>query len=222
MRFPLNRAGLTRVKPTARFDTCQDVVMTTTQISSDTRTRILSAAWSRVRVGGVAAVTVKDVAADAGVSRQLVYFHYRNRAGLLTAMVREHDRTSGFDRTLAEAGALPPVEGFEAVLRAWLRFLPELLPVARALEAAAITGDVGGEAWRDRMDSLKGVCRQAVERLSDAGRLRPGWTVDEAAEWTWAQVHPGTYAHLVDDCDWPTARFTDRTVDALVTALVSP
>jgi hypothetical protein len=61
-----------------------------------------------------------------------------------------------------------------------------------------------------------------VERLSDAGRLRPGWTVDEAAEWTWAQVHPGTYAHLVDDCDWPAARFTDRTVDALVTALVSP
>jgi AcrR family transcriptional regulator len=196
--------------------------VSTTEISAETRNRILSAAWSRVRDHGVAAVTVKDVAADAGVSRQLVYFHYRNRAGLLTAMARNHDRTSGFARRLDAARELPPTEAFEAFVRQWLDYLPELLPVARALEAAAITGDVGGEAWRDRMDSLKAVCRQAVERLSDAGRLRPGWTADEASEWTWAQVHPGTYAHLVDDCDWPAARFTDRTVDALVTALVSP
>jgi len=196
--------------------------MTTTQISSDTRTRILSAAWSRVRVGGVAAVTVKDVAADAGVSRQLVYFHYRNRAGLLTAMVREHDRTSGFDRTLAEAGALPPVEGFEAVLRAWLRFLPELLPVARALEAAAITGDVGGEAWQDRMAALRAVCREAVQRLEVAGRLRPGWTVREATDWTWSRVHPATYAHLVGDRSWPSEDFGERTVRSLIGDLVVP
>jgi hypothetical protein len=30
----------------------------------------------------------------------------------------------------------------------------EILPVARALEAAVITGDEGGRAWQDRMDDL--------------------------------------------------------------------
>lgn len=194
--------------------------MPTTELSAETRTRILSVAWSRVREQGVAAVTVKDVAADAGVSRQLVYFHYRNRAGLLTAMARHHDRTSGFDDRVNAAHRLPPAQAFEAVVREWLAYLPELLPVARALEAAAITGDAGGEAWRDRMDALKAMCRQAVERLAEDCRLRPGWDVDQAAEWTWAQVHPGAYAHLVEDCDWPRARFADRAVDALVTALV--
>jgi AcrR family transcriptional regulator len=196
--------------------------MSTTELSADTRTRILSAAWARVRDQGIGAVTVKDVAADAGVSRQLVYFHYRNRAGLLTAMARNHDRTSGFADRLRAAQELPPAEAFETFVREWLGYLPELLPVARALEAAAITGDVGGEAWRDRMDSLKSVCRQAVERLAEGGRLHPAWDADEATEWTWSQVHPGTYAHLVEDCGWPAARFTDRTVDALATALVIP
>jgi AcrR family transcriptional regulator len=196
--------------------------MSTTEISAETRNRILSAAWSRVQDQGVASVTVKDVAADAGVSRQLVYFHYRNRAGLLIAMARHHDRTSGFDRRLSAARERPPAEAFEAFVRQWLGYLPELLPVARALEAAAITGDAGGEAWRDRMDSLRAVCRRAVEGLAENGRLRPGWTADEASEWTWSQIHPGTYAHLVEDCGWPAARFTDRTVDALVTALVIP
>jgi AcrR family transcriptional regulator len=212
---------LTRVKGTLAFDKCQDVGMSTTDLSAETRSRILSAAWARVRDQGVAAVTVKDVASDAGVSRQLVYFHYRNRAGLLTAMARNHDRTSGFADRLGAAWERPPAEAFEAVVREWLGYLPELLPVARALEAAAITGDAGGEAWRDRMDSLRAVFREAVERLGNTGLLRPDWTVDEAAEWTWSQVHPGTYAHLVAECGWPAARFADRAVETLVSGLMA-
>jgi AcrR family transcriptional regulator len=196
--------------------------VSTTDLSAETRNRILTTAWSRVRDGGVAAVTVKDVAADAGVSRQLVYFHYRNRAGLLTEMARNHDRTSDFAHRLAAARDLPPLEGFEALVRAWLAYLPEILPVARALEAAAITGDTGGEAWRDRMDSLKIVFRQAVERLAEGGHLRPGWSVEEAADWTWSQTHPGTYAHLAEDCGWPADRIADRTVEALMSGLVQP
>ena len=44
---------------------------------------------------------MKDIAAAAGVSRQLVYFHYGNRAGLLTAMARHRDEASGFAQAVA-------------------------------------------------------------------------------------------------------------------------
>jgi AcrR family transcriptional regulator len=196
--------------------------VSTTEISAETRTRILSAAWARMRNQGVGAVTVKDVALDAGVSRQLLYFHYGNRAGVLTAMARHHDRTSGFEHRLAAARDLPPVESFEAVVREWLAYLADLLPVARALEAAAITGDVGGEAWRDRMAALSSVVRAVVQRLADEGRLRPGWDVDAAADWAWSLVHPGTFAHLVEDRGWTASAFTERTVRALSAELVAP
>jgi predicted DNA-binding protein (UPF0278 family) len=46
------------------------------------------------------------------------------------------------------------VEGLEVLLREWCDYIPEILPVARALEAAVITGDEGGRAWQDRMDDL--------------------------------------------------------------------
>jgi AcrR family transcriptional regulator len=48
--------------------------MSATELSADTRARILEAAWRRVRDHGTGAVSVKAIAQDAGVSRQLVYF----------------------------------------------------------------------------------------------------------------------------------------------------
>ena len=70
--------------------------MATSELSAETRARILDAAFDRVRDGGTGAVSVKAIAAAAGVSRQLVYFHYGSRAGLLLAMARHRDESSGF------------------------------------------------------------------------------------------------------------------------------
>jgi AcrR family transcriptional regulator len=110
---------------------------------------------------GVEALTVADVAAAAGVSRQLVYVHFENRAGLLVAAVRRHDVRSGFAGRAAEARVLAPVAALERLLREWFAYLPEILPVARALEAAAVNGDDGGAAWRDRMGGLREVLAAA-------------------------------------------------------------
>src|SRR3954470_4835289 len=104
--------------------------MTTTELSAETREQILDAAWHRVHEHGASAISVKDIAAAAGVSRQLVYFHYGNRAGLLTAMARHRDEASAFARAVA---AGEPLDG---LLRAWCDYVPEILPVVRALEAA--------------------------------------------------------------------------------------
>jgi AcrR family transcriptional regulator len=195
--------------------------MATTELSADTRERILDAAWQLARDRGAAAVSVKDVAAAAGVSRQLVYFHYRNRAGLLLAMARHQDQASGFVRRVAAARALPPVPGFEAFLREWCGYLAEILPVARALEAAYITGDEGGEAWQDRMSELHEACRMAVERVAGDNRLAPGWTVASAADWAWSRVLPSSWAHMVGMRGWDPGRYTERTVGSLLEELIS-
>jgi AcrR family transcriptional regulator len=155
-------------------------------------------------------VSVKDIAAAAGVSRQLVYFHYGSRAGLLTAMARHHDRR--FGRAVASALELPPAEALEALLRAWCDYLPEILPVARALEAALITGDEGGTAWRDRMGELHTVLTRAVERVD----LAPAWTLRTATDWIWSRVQPSTYAHLVGEQGWTHPDYVDRTVASLL------
>ena len=73
----------------------------------DTRARILDTAWGLVRERGIGAVTVADIAAATGVSRQLLYVHFENRAGLLVAMARRHDVRSGFAGRAAETRSLP-------------------------------------------------------------------------------------------------------------------
>jgi AcrR family transcriptional regulator len=188
-----------------------------TVTGTETRSRILRAAWGlvgerRTTVG----VTVAEIAAAAGVSRQLVYFHFENRAGLLAAMARHHDVESGFAGRVARCGALEAVEGLEGLLRAWLRYVPEILPVARALEAAEITGEEGGAAWRDRMGSLRGVFRDAIERVEREGRLADGWTVEAAADWVWARGHLEGWQHLVEECGWSPDEYEERAVRSIL------
>lgn len=195
--------------------------MTVTALSADTRARILDTAWQLVRDRGTGAVSVKEVAAAAGVSRQLVYFHYQNRAGLLLATARRHDLCSGFLRRVAATRALPAVPAFEAFLREWCRYLPEILPVARALEAAYITGDEGGETWQDRINDLREGCRLALDRVAADNRLASGWTVESAADWAWAQIQPSTWAHLVGMRGWDPGTYTERTIGSLLAELIS-
>lgn len=182
-----------------------------TQLSADTRARILEAAWDLARKRGSTAVSVKDIAADAGVSRQLVYFHYGHRAGLLLAMARHQDRRSGFVERVLAMRELPPAESLEALVREWCAYVPEILPVSRALEAALITGDEGSGPWRDRMDDLWRALQIPIERIAGEGRLADGWTLETATDWVWAQVQPANYEYLVEVRGWTPAQFAERT-----------
>ena len=185
------------------------------------RAHILETAWGLIGERGVQAVTVADIAAASGVSRQLVYHHFESRAGLLVAMARHHDGASGFRTRLVATRELPPVEGLETALRLWLGYVPEVLQVARALEAAVIAGDEGGAAWRDRMDDIHEAFRLAVARVDEAGRLAPGWTLDTAADWVYAHSHVSTWQHLVADRGWPAGEYVERTIASIMAEVVA-
>ena len=183
---------------------------------TDTPTRILEAAWALVTERETVGVTVGEIAAAAGVSRQLVYFHFDNRAGLLTAMARHQDEASGFIDQVAASRSMPPLAGFEHLLRSWCEYMPTIVPVARALEAALMSGDDGGGAWRQRMGELREALRIAVGRVE----LAPGWTVDEAADWAWSRIQPTTFQHLVGERGWTAEEYAERTVRSLLAELV--
>ena len=185
---------------------------------STSRERILDTAFELVRERGADAVTMAGIADAAGVSRQMVYVHFRSRAGLLTAMARAHDRHSGFAARVAAAGELPPVDGLERLLREWLAYVPEILPVARAREAAAITGEAGGEAWRNRMDDLHEQLGAALARVE----LAPGWTVETATDWAWARVQPAGFDHLVSGRGWSAEEYAERVTRSVMAEIVRP
>jgi AcrR family transcriptional regulator len=101
------------------------------------REAILKAALSLLRERGISRLTTREVAARAGVSEASVFYHYRDRAGLLRAVfeeglgplvaLSEGGEISGPDRrkVLKRLG-----EGIE-------RFLEQALPVITAAQSDA-------------------------------------------------------------------------------------
>lgn len=170
---------------------------------SSTRDRLLDAAWSETVERGTSALTLAAVGARAGVTRQAVYLHFANRATLLVAMARRVDETSGFRRHVRDAQDLPPLKGFRRLLEHWFDYLPTIIDVALALEAAHLTNGDGSEAYRDRMQDWWTGIRRAMGRLVAVNALTPGWTADRATDWVWACVHPAAYHHLRTERHWP-------------------
>lgn len=189
--------------------------------ADETRTRILETAWQMTRERGLGAVTIAEIAAAAGVSRQLVYVHFSSRPGLLVAMARHQDARSGFRARAFATRDLEPVPALEALLRAWHDYVPEIQPVAGELEAALLTGGEAANAWRDRMGELHEAFRLAVARVAEAGALADGWTTDAATDWVWALSQPSNRVHLVAERGWDAATYAERTTASLLRELVT-
>jgi AcrR family transcriptional regulator len=189
---------------------------------ASTRDRILDAAWTLASERGVAGLTLADVGRAAGVSRQAVYLNFENRAGLLLAMAQCRDEASGFVARIAATRELPARERFFAMLDAWLAHLPTILPVARALEAATITGDEGAGVYQERMEQWRRAIASTVRALATADELRPDWTPEQAADWVWAHTHPSVDHHLRLERGWPREEVASRVVDSLSRELLRP
>ncbi|HEX6195254.1 MAG TPA: TetR/AcrR family transcriptional regulator [Jiangellaceae bacterium] len=179
-----------------------------------TRAQILDVAWKLMTEHGVG-VPMRDVADRVGISRQALYLHYPSRADLLTAMTRQHDVQSGIaQRFIAAAAAPSAVEALEAVIRTWFDYVPDILPVARALQAAAATDPAAAEAWWDRMTAATRPIRRVVERLHAEGVLDPSWETEAAVQFLWSLTHVRAWDDLVVHYGWSPEAFVERQTEA--------
>ncbi len=182
-----------------------------------TRERVLELALALVRQRGDAEISLVSLAAAAGISRQMLYVLFGSRAGLLMAMVDHLDaRSGGGERLASLRTAMPPAQAFEPYLRAWFDYLPTVLPVARALSAAAAQGDAdAAAAWGSRLDKLRAGFTLMTRAFRDAGVLKAGWTPEAAADWILALTHVDLWQHLVVEAGWKPAVHVDRIVATL-------
>jgi len=185
-----------------------------------TRERVLHAAQALISRRGHANFSLVELAAATGLSRQTLYLLFGSRAGLLMALVDDLDARSSGPAKLAalrEQGE----RDFEAYVRAWFDYLPTVLPVARALSAAATSGDDDARAaWESRLAKLHHGFTQMARALQAEGRLRAGWTVTQAADWTLALTHVDLWQHLVVEAGWKPADHVERIVATLQKTLV--
>jgi TetR/AcrR family acrAB operon transcriptional repressor len=142
-----------------------------------TREQLLDAAERVFREHGVAKTSLTEVAAAAGVTRGAVYWHFKDKTDLFTAMCQR--ATLPLDAMLEEAGAKlhdDPLAAVRAISVAALTRLatdPRAQAVFEVVFKTELTGElaeIAGRQERDRCDCLanvEAILRQAVR----AGQL---------------------------------------------------
>jgi AcrR family transcriptional regulator len=139
-----------------------------------TRERILDAALLRFGSRGFEAVSLDEIAAEVGITKQTVLYWFTSKDELLAAVIGR----SAEELTLTVEAALRSADrGFarvEAVVRAVFRPAvrrPELLGLVRELNRL---GPDVSERLLERMRPLVERGVQFLREEMDAGRMRPG------------------------------------------------
>ena len=141
------------------------------------REAILAAAFQLLRERGIARVTSREVAALAGVSEASVFYHYKDRAGLLQAVFEQGVQPL---HELASGGGLTGVDLHDVLTRyadTLDRFLDQALPVMAAAQSdTALRGAMSAYMSEQDLGPHRGV-RALGEYLAaeqTAGRVRAG------------------------------------------------
>ena len=190
-----------------------------------TRERVLDVALARFLSDGFAATTITSIAADADTSPDTVYKSFGGKAGLIRALC---------ERGLQGQGSVPAEERSDhlqetepdprRLMHGLGRLASEVAPRAGPLMLLLrAAGDTDPElaTLRQELDDLRLTRMTAnARRLHQRGLLRPGMSVDEAAEICWLYSSAEVYGRLVLDRGWSLERYARFVGDALAAALL--
>lgn len=186
-----------------------------------TRRRILDATWEVFDELG-ARVRVRDVADRAEVSRQAVYLHFGDRAGLLVALVRHINDRLGLGEL--EAHILDAPTGEEALVRlieAGVTFTARIESIAEVFEVQKAQDEALEAAWRDRMEWRRTRFRAVLERVEADGRLAAGWTPATAADLCYASTLPQPVRELTRELGWTPSRYAEHVTTLVRAGLIT-
>lgn len=185
-----------------------------------TRTRILEAA-RRLIEESRGPVSMARIARAAGVTRQLLYVHFRGRADLLVELSRAVDREVRTPELQDRIDRAPTgVDALREAVAVQGRIKPRIHGVASAIDRARATDPDAAAAWDEREEARFRRCVDVVRRLRDDGVLDPAWTVEDGARLLWSMTSQRAWAELVHDAGWSTDRWVDHTTRALERALL--
>ncbi|UJA19661.1 TetR/AcrR family transcriptional regulator [Thermoleophilia bacterium SCSIO 60948] len=110
---------------------------------SDNRSAILAAAREGIAADGVRGMRLESIAAQAGVSVPLLYYHFESRAGLIRAVMANLGEAAPSERLRDRAPAEPAYDAIRDALMAELDDDPAVR------EDALVWGEIGASAVFD-------------------------------------------------------------------------
>lgn len=182
--------------------------------AQETRGLILDSARALFTSRGYGGTTIEAVAGDAGVSPQTVYTAFKNKRGLLLALLDRMAVDADLSRVRPVSAEDPRRELREGIAFT-TRFYAggaDLIELARTV--SGVEPDLGamwqeGEARRFRRYS------ELATAWERAGALAPGLTAAAARDIAWAMGGPDMFRLFVLERRWSQARYQQWLGDTL-------
>jgi len=188
-------------------------MMSTTQ--TNTRTRILQAMLDLLFAEPATKTRMSDVATQAGVSRQAVYLHFKNRADLLIAATHFLDEKLETNARLAASRtAKSGLDRLQAFVSAWGGYIPEIYGIATVLIALSTTDKAAAAAWDARMQDMREGCAAAIDALNADGTLSPDFSPKDATDLLWTLLSVSNWEHSTRACGWSQEKYLSMLTQA--------
>lgn len=173
---------------------------------------------------GYAATTVDAVAEASGVSAATIYKSYGGKVGLIRALCEQALAGTGPVPAEERSNALRTATDPHEIAAAWGRLAAEVSPLVSplvlALRAAADHDREAAALYAEVNDRRLVRMTDNARFLAEAGHLRGGVTVAEAADVLWLCSAPETYDLLVVRRQWTHERFGRFVTDTIAGSLL--
>jgi AcrR family transcriptional regulator len=189
--------------------------------SAETRQRILKAARDLILANGYRATTIAAIAAEARVNIDTVYELVGRKPVLLRELIEQ--AISGADHAVAAEQrdyvqaikAEPDPARKLAIYAGAIRRIQErMAPLVLAVRDAASTEPEAEAVWQEISERRATNMRLLIRDIRDAGGLRTGLSVNEAADVVWALNSSELYLLLTTERGWSPRRFERWLADA--------
>ncbi len=215
--------NLDPVKPRRRYDARQRRAQ-----ARATRRAVLATAGQLFAEHGYQRTSMKDIAAEAGVSVETVYGYFGTKAGLLKELL---DVTVAGDDAPVSVPDRAPVQAIEAApdgrtkLVLYAAFLASvqarLAPLYLIIRGAAEADQDAAALWTELGTQRLAGMTMLAQDLADAGVLAPGRSVEETRDELWALGAVEVYVLLVGQRGWSPDRYRDWLVDVWANRLLA-
>lgn len=196
--------------------------------SDDTRKRILEAARQQLTTNGYRATTIAGVARTAGVHHDTIYALVGRKPEILRELIEmaisgtdgpvAPDEREYVQRIQAEPDPRAKLAIYAGATRA---IQTRMAPLHLALRDASSTEPDAEQIWDEINERRAANMRRLVGDLGDDA-LRPGLSVDTAADVIWATASSEVFLLLTDERRWTLDQYEQWLHDSWCRLLLDP
>lgn len=176
--------------------------------------RILEAARTLFVAQGYAATKIEEIAQEAGVAVQTIYFVFGNKRTVLKELVDvscsgEDEPVPPLERAWVQkvSATADADEQLSMAVRQLRRIHERVSPVLEVLRKAATSDPEIEELWEHNKRHRLEVHRHVVGLLADAGALRPGLSRRKATDIAYGMMSQELYSLLVLEQGWSASQW---------------